>query len=264
MAPTFPSVQAIFRKLERLAINSSSTYEREPGAIAKDEILPLETLLRAPWNMSKYDDRTLYVPPHMSLASLAERHVLPCHPFFNRLVRLAHASPARLCIRDDNTGVEATHLQLLTDALAFRQRIWQNLSSEVQKALHERQEVYLAILAPGGYEFTVAIVAALALGAAVVPMTVALPPEEALYFVTKSRAAAILVSDGALRLGLSVEKLVKDGDAQSQFVCIPVAPSLHNTPLQPTEIIVSSDTYLDDNAAGVVIFTSGTTGPPKV
>lgn len=122
----------------------------------------------------------------------------------------------------------------------------------------------MAILAPGGYDFAVAIVAALALGAAVVPITVALPPEEALYFVTKSRAAALLVSDGALRLGLSVEKLVKDGDAQSRFVCIPVAPSLHNTPMRPAEIIVSSDAYLNDNAAGVVMFTSGTNGPPKV
>lgn len=277
MAPTQPSIQAILRQLElRIeAGHSRSTHTNESesggGVNKEDEVVPLSTtttttttLLEAHGKMADYDDRTLHVPPHMSFAALAEKHVLPCHPFFNRLVRLAHAVPARMCVRDDNTGVEATHLQLLTDALAFRRRIWQILGGHVQKALVQRQEVYVAILAPGGYEFTVAMVAALALGAAVVPMTTALPPEEALYFVTKSRAAVLLVSDGALRLGLSVEKLVKNRDPHSPFVCIPVAPSLRNMPLKPAEIIVSSDAYLDDNAAGVVIFTSGTTGPPKV
>lgn len=152
---------------------------------------------------------------------------------------------------------------MLTDVLAFRERVWESLSDDVKKALEQRQEVYIAILAPGGYEFTVAILAALALGAAVVPMAVVLPPEEALYFATKSRAAAVLVSDGALRLGLSLEKLVKNRNPQSPFVCVPVGPSLKNPPLHPTQIVVSSDLYLDDNAPGVVIFTSGTTGPPK-
>lgn len=203
------------------------------------------------------DDRTTLVPRHYG------RNVLPCHPLFNRLVRFAHSIPPRLCVRDDNTGVEATHIQLLTDVLTFRERVRANLSDTVLQALDHGHEVYIAILAPGGYEFTVAILAALALGAAVVPMTTALPAAEALYFTSKSRAAAVLVSDGALRLGLELEKLVKNSDPLSTFVCVPVAPSLGNKPLHPTQVIVSSDCYLDDSAPGVVIFTSGTTGPPK-
>ncbi|CAK4030611.1 Malonate-- ligase [Lecanosticta acicola] len=256
-SPTSPSIAALFRQLEKRAINSSSTFERNPETVYKEDVLPLQTLLKEQWKMSSFDDRTLQVPEHTG------KHIFPCHPLFNRLVRFAHANPPRLCVRDVNTGVEATHVQLLTDVLAFRERVWQNLSDGVKKALDQRQEVYIGILAPGGYEFTVAILAALALGAAVVPMTVALPPEEALYFATKSRAAAVLVSDGALRLGLALEKLVKDADPSSRFVCIPVAPSLMQPPLDPAQIIVSSDMYLDDNAPGVVIFTSGTTGPPK-
>ncbi|KAK4508309.1 hypothetical protein PRZ48_002047 [Zasmidium cellare] len=254
MPPTFPTIAAIFRQLEKKAVNSSSTSEQ---ALPAEDVLPLQTLLTEHWKMTSHDDRTLHVPRHTG------RNILPCHPLFNRLVRFAHSTPPRLCVRDVNTGVEATHLQLLTDVLAFRERVWGSLSDGVRKALEQRQEVYIAILAAGGYEFTVAILAALAMGAAVVPMTVALPPEEALYFATKSRAAAVLVSEGALRLGLSLEKLVKDQDPQSPFVCVNVAPSLGNSPLHPTEIIVSSDLYLDDNAPGVVIFTSGTTGPPK-
>lgn len=257
MPPSWPSIQAIYRQLERIAVNSSSTSEVQPDSVAQEDVLPLQSLIQEHWKMTNFDDRTLHVPRHTG------RNIFPCSPAFNRLVRFAHCSPPRLCIRDDNTGIEATHVQLLTDVLAFRQRIWENLSQDVQRALEQRQEIYIAIIAAGGYEFAVSILAALALGAAVVPMTVALPPEEALYFATKSKAVAVLVSEGALRLGLSLEKLVKNQDPRSTFVCIPAAPSLNNPPLHPSQIIVSSDLFLEDSAPGVVIFTSGTTGPPK-
>ncbi|SMY23274.1 unnamed protein product [Zymoseptoria tritici ST99CH_1A5] len=257
MPSDWPSIETIFRKLERVVINSSSTYEPHPSIVLKNEIQPLSTILNDHGNMTTYDDRTLHVPKHTG------RNIFPCHPLFNRLVRFAHITPPRLCVRDDNTGVEATHVQLLSDVLAYRERVWENLSESARTALDQREEVYIAILAPGGYEFTVAILAALALGAAVVPMTVVLPPEEALYFATKSKAAAVLVSDGALRLGLTLEKLVKNRDPNSSFVCIPVAPSLKTPALHHTDILVSSDLYLNDSAPGVVIFTSGTTGKPK-
>ncbi|KAK5715566.1 hypothetical protein LTR15_010211 [Elasticomyces elasticus] len=206
---------------------------------------------------SNTGDRTLYIPRHVG------RNIFPCHSLFSRLIRFAHANPPRLCIRDDNSGQEATHIQLLSDVLTLRERVWNQLSSATRAALDRNGEVYIAVLAAGGYEYTVAMLAVLALGAAVVPMTVALPPEEALYFVTKSRSAAVLVSKGALRLGLALEKLVKGRDAMSEFSCIPVAPSTFTPQLHPSEMITSSDLYLSDNAPGVVIFTSGTTGPPK-
>ena len=203
-------------------------------------------------------DHTMNVPAHQ------DDNVLPAQPLFNRLVRFAHDIPPRLCVRDDNAGTEATHIQLLTDVLAFRRQIWTYLSTDVRRALAAREEVYIAVLAAGSYEYTVAMLATLALGAAVVPMTVALPPPEALYFVTKSRAAAILVSSAVTRLAVALEKLVKENDVRSTFICIPIAPALFTSPvLRPNQIFVSSDRYIDPNAPGVVIFTSGTTGPPK-
>lgn len=211
------------------------------------------------------EDRTHYVPRHVGPT------IFPTSPFFNRLVRFAHAVPPRICVRDDNVdpgpdgrGREYTHLQLLSDALALRQRIWNDyLTPHVRRQLDERQEVYIAILAAGGYEYTVAVVAVLGLGAAIVPMTVVLPPEEALYFATKSRAACILYSSAAARLGSDLESLMRTQDASSTFTAIAIAPSLNRPLLQPSQLIISSDQYLSDSAPGVVIFTSGTTGPPK-
>lgn len=209
--------------------------------------------------MTTADDRIHFVPPH------AGPNVFPAHPFFNRLVRFANALPPRICVRDANseTPIEYTHVQLLTDVLAFRDRIRESLAPATRDALDRREEVYVAILAAGSYEYAVSMLAALALGAAVVPMTVQLPPEEALYFVTKSRAVCILCSNAALPLGKAVEQLVRQQANSSTFTAIEAAHSLNSRPLRPSDIKVSSNTYLSDNAPGVVIFTSGTTGPPK-
>ena len=184
------------------------------------------------------DDRTYHVPRHVG------PNIFPAHPFFNRLVRFAHAEPPRICVRDDNTGVEATHVQLLTDVLAYRARVWDALSSKVRQQLDNREEVYIAILAAGGYEFTVATLAALALGAAIVPMTVALPAEEALYFATKSKAVAVLCSEAALELGTSLERMLRERESNSEFFCSAVAPSLGNEPLAPSDIKTVSYTHL--------------------
>lgn len=47
------------------------------------------------------------------------------------------------------------------------------------------------------------------------------------------------------------------------FHRVEIQPFICKSPLKPAEIVISSDLYLDDNEPGLVIFTSGTTGPPK-
>jgi len=202
-------------------------------------------------------DRTLYVPKHIG------RNVFPCHSLFTRLIRFSHQTPARLCVHDDNTGKQATHIQLLSDVLALRERLLHVLSPSVRHALDHSEEVYIAVLAPGGYEYTVGMLAALATGAAVVPMTVALPAEEALYFARKAHVSAVLVSEGALQLGLELEMLMKYRDALKTFPCVPIEPSTFTPRLRPDQLVISSDTYLNDSAPGVVIFTSGVSDPPE-
>lgn len=45
---------------------------------------------------------------------------------------------------------------------------------------------------------------------------------------------------------------------------IEIGPLVKQPPLKPKEIHISADWLLDYHGSGVVIFTSGTTGPPKV
>lgn len=109
-------------------------------------------------------DRTRFVPSHVG------SNVLPNLPFFHKLLRYAQRKPSRIAVRDVIAGVEKTFHDLLSDVLALRIEIEKSLSTETLRELTEDKEVYIGLLAPGGYEYTVGFVAIIALGAAVVPM----------------------------------------------------------------------------------------------
>jgi len=108
-------------------------------------------------------DRTTLLPRHEGI------NVFPNTPFFSKLIR--HARRNRLAIRDVNMGIEKTYGDVLSDALTLRQVIKNQLDSSAIKALEAGSEVYIGVLSAGGYEFTVAMLAVLALGAAAVPMS---------------------------------------------------------------------------------------------
>lgn len=109
-------------------------------------------------------DRTQFVPSHVG------DNVLPNLPFFHKLLRYAQRKPSRIAIRDVNAGIEKTYHDVLSDALAIRGELEKTLSRATLRELAEDKEVYIGLLAPSGYEYTVGFIAIIALGAAVVPM----------------------------------------------------------------------------------------------
>lgn len=128
-------------------------------------------------------------------------------------------------------------------------------------ALENRDEVYMAVSAAGGYEYAVAILAVLALGAAAVPMAPTLPVEEAVYFTEKSRSVLVLASSANLERCRDLEQRIVS-TSNAQFRVVPIGPSISSAP-RVEDIIISSDRALEENAPAFVIFTSGTTGRPK-
>ena len=146
--------------------------------------------------------------------------------------------------------------------LALRETVSNTLDSATLKALNERDEVYIAIVAAGGYEYTIAMLTVLAMGAAAVPIIPALPVEEAAYFIEKSRSALVLISSLDLKKCCELEKRIASTSNES-FRGVPIGSCLYAPTLDPSNILISSDRALEENAPGVVIFTSGTTGPPK-
>lgn len=112
--------------------------------------------------MSNNPDRSELVPLHTG------DHVLPNSPFFGKLLR--HARRERVALRDLNLGVEKSYGDLLDAVLTFRGVVQQALPDSARQSLKRGDEVYIGVLAAGGWEFTVAVLTVLALGAAVVPM----------------------------------------------------------------------------------------------
>ena len=86
--------------------------------------------------------------------------------------------------------------------------------------------------------------------------------EEASYFVKTSQQVMILYSSAAKPLGISLEQFINQ-QAATPIQTVEIGPHLSQTSFTPREIVISSDHFLNDNSAGLIIFTSGTTGPPK-
>lgn len=120
----------------------------------------------------------------------------------------------------------------------------------------------MVILAGGGYEYTVAMLAILALGAVAVPIAPALPVHEAAYYVETSHAALVLTSSEDQAKSALLRNLIKS-TSNEHFNSVPIIPCIGSPTLEAAMIRISSDRALEENNPGVVIFTSGTTGPPK-
>ena len=202
--------------------------------------------------MERPSDRTDFVPSHKG------DNILPLDPLFNRLLGLAHRDPPRPVVRDIVNNLERTHLDLLNDILSLGGTIRASLPAHALRDLDNGKEVFIAVLAPGGYEFAVGLLTALAVGAGANSLSTAQPVDEAAYYIRKSKAVAVLTSTPATKLGSDLERVIRESD-NPDFVSIPIAPSLFKKSLKASDILVSSDRYLDPNSAGLLIFTSGTT-----
>ncbi|KAI1612556.1 putative AMP-binding enzyme [Exophiala viscosa] len=201
------------------------------------------------------DDRIHFVRRHRG------PNVFPNFYFFSRLVRLSY-NKELVAVKDLTFGYTASYAQLLTDVLNLRNVLLSGFSPEVVAKLDRDEEVFVNLLGPAGYEFTVAFLALIALGAVTVPISPDLPVKEASYFATRSRAVAVITAKRSITLGQNLEQWMQD-TGQSQYRSISITPHIMQPCLDPEQFQVSSDPYLDLNRSGLVIFTSGTTGPPK-
>lgn len=113
--------------------------------------------------------------------------------------------------------------EVLDAVLLLRKIVQTSLPAEANERLSRGDEVYIGVLAAGGYEFTIAVVTVLALGATVVPMCEYTTPrvyllykidpssprcslDEIVYYTAKSQQLAILSSSTTTEIAQSAAK----------------------------------------------------------
>ena len=101
--------------------------------------------------MEDCKDRTDFQPKHQG------DHILPNTPFLAQLLR--HAHKGLLAVRDDLRGIERSYGDLIADGLTVRNTLAAQLSSQVLSEIDNGREIFVGVLAPGGYDYAVAVIA---------------------------------------------------------------------------------------------------------
>ena len=146
-------------------------------------------------------DRVNHSPKH------AGPKVFPNFFLWSRLVRWAHKTNLT-AVTDLTFNFKASYAQLLTDVLHLRNQLRQILHPSIVQGIDRGDEIFVNLLGPAGYEFTVGFLALAALGVVVVPISPDLPVKEATYFASKSQAVAVLMADRCIKLGSGLEDVM--------------------------------------------------------
>ncbi|KAF4238093.1 hypothetical protein CNMCM8980_002213 [Aspergillus fumigatiaffinis] len=175
---------------------------------------------------------------------------VPQEPFFTELFQRWQESPNAIIIRDLATNTEATVGQFLYDVLTQRDFIFDQLDEESHKRLRDPDcDVFVAIFGGAGYEFAV-------LFFAIYSLVSRIHPEEAQYFFGVCKVALITATQAAADEARSLSAPV----GMKAFV---LTPGSQPTPAHPEFVLEQASTPCNPDKGFVVLWTSGTTGPPK-
>lgn len=144
----------------------------------------------------------------------------------------------------------------------MRNVLLKTLNPEIVKKLENDEEVFINLLSNPGYEFAIGFLGLIAVGAAVSPLSPDWPVKEAATLVKRGGAVSVLATERCAQKGAELARLVSS-DFEPNYQCIDIKSHAMQPCLDPRDIHISSDLYLDINGSGLIIFTSGTTGPPK-
>ncbi|KAG8418769.1 hypothetical protein J3459_012038 [Metarhizium acridum] len=176
-----------------------------------------------------------------------------------KLLEFSNSTPEPIV--HDAYGLDKTYAEVLGDILETRDRIRKAVSASSLDNCGMLREAapYTGFLGLSGYEFIVAFFATRALGGACMPFGAGILPQEAHSFLVGSEACVLLLGKDRLAQGQQTKEYSQQHDYNFELVRI----STDAPPAASNSITVDHSIKLDDGGPGFVIFTSGTTGPPK-
>ncbi|EPS25150.1 hypothetical protein PDE_00081 [Penicillium oxalicum 114-2] len=188
----------------------------------------------------------------------------PDEPLYSHLLRLSKEIEHEI-IDDPRNCAKVTYEELLSDILVFQDVLRRALPNELigEDGL-KGGNAYIAILCPMSYDFIVALYAVHSLGFGVVPFSTKLIPEEITELLGFCGAKCIVTGlDQSARfsdLGGRAEVLLGNDIVN---VPISVRPAMRRHVQALGGPFIEKGTSFPSTHPGLMIFTSGTTGPPK-
>ncbi|KAE8309938.1 hypothetical protein BDV41DRAFT_590813 [Aspergillus transmontanensis] len=187
----------------------------------------------------------------------------PNEPIFVQLLRVSR-EVSHVIVQDPQTDVEADYGQFLADLLQTRQGLQESVPGSLLdgKRLLREDNPYVFLLTDGNYNFIVGAFSILSVGGAFVPLSTQVLPEEALHFSRRCKSAVIVTSREYLPLAREIQQYAASQGVEWTVVEICIKSS-------PSRDASASSLRIDENATipprrpGMVLFTSGTSGPPK-
>ncbi|KAE8151526.1 hypothetical protein BDV25DRAFT_128695 [Aspergillus avenaceus] len=183
---------------------------------------------------------------------------VPQEPFLATLFQLWERHPNKTLIRQYLDGPqEATVAQFLHDVLTAREKIWTTLSSDARGHLRdEGTNVFVALLVGPEYPFFVLVFALYSLGVVTVPLSPAIRPDEALYFLKLCHTSLVITSSNTQRKGDNISNT-----SGILNLTIDMPPQVEQG--SHFHMQLEHTARINPQKGFVLLYTSGTTGPPK-
>ncbi|PHH68333.1 hypothetical protein CDD82_633 [Ophiocordyceps australis] len=162
-------------------------------------------------------------------------------------------------------GIHATYARLLRDVTSLRRQLYQWLPESMfdGRGRVTKERPYILIQAPANYEFVVASLAVLAIGAALVPIAPAILPEEAAHFAQQCSSALLLASSTCWDCAVRVRDHLASHQDEALVTQVHSIASGLSECNDAQEYEIDKLLTIDASSPSLILFTSGTTGPPK-
>ncbi|KAB8237950.1 uncharacterized protein BDW43DRAFT_262676, partial [Aspergillus alliaceus] len=184
---------------------------------------------------------------------------IPREDLLSILFQLWQKNPTKSLIRDvSGTGYEASVEQFLYDILTTRERILTFLDTDIKDQLNSPDtDIFVGVLVGPGYAFAVIALALYSIGAVVVPLSLGVHPSEAKYFLQLCHTTLLLTVPTSDSHAQSISTTTNIPTLTITTTQSPRPPNVTFTLQAP------SAPKLNPEKGFVLLYTSGTTGPPK-
>ncbi|RAL08710.1 class I adenylate-forming enzyme family protein [Aspergillus homomorphus CBS 101889] len=191
-------------------------------------------------------------------------NVFPNDDIFSSLRSCAERFPGT-CINNSSNGISTSYTQLIQNIVATRKSIRDALPASHfdNRGQLLDKSIWIGLQAPLSEDFVVGCLAILSVGGAVMPIAIGILQEEVDHFLEQTKCALLLTPSKSATKGHQIrEPTPEKAHRHIQSVAITCSHA-DQCADDRAHLQIDETLKIPSNRPGLILFTSGTTGPPK-